>query len=45
VAIDRVRRRARFSEKLQVYAASGTFTTSEEAAHDESEIRDDRRDQ
>ncbi len=41
-AINRIRRRARFSEKLESYAASGLITAIEEPDHDTSEIPDDR---
>ncbi len=41
-AIDRIRRRARFSEKLESYVASGLITAIEEPDHDTSEIPDDR---
>src|SRR6266851_198901 len=41
-AIDRIRRRARFEEKLQAYAASAMTPAAEEAGHDASEISDDR---
>ncbi len=41
-AIDRIRRRARFSEKLESYAASRVMMAIEEPAHDASEIPDDR---
>jgi Sigma-70 region 2 len=41
-AIDRIRRRTRFSEKLESYAASGLITAIEEPEHDTSEIPDDR---
>src|SRR5208337_2213270 len=41
-AIDRIRRRTRFSEKLESYAASGLITAIEEPDHDTSEIPDDR---
>ena len=41
-AIDRIRHRTRFSEKLESYAASGLITAIEEPDHDTSEIPDDR---
>jgi RNA polymerase sigma-70 factor, ECF subfamily len=41
-AIDRIRRRTRFSEKLESYAASRLITAIEEPDHDTSEIPDDR---
>ena len=41
-AIDRIRRRTRFAEKLESYAASGLITAIEEPDHDTSEIPDDR---
>src|SRR2546428_2469391 len=41
-AIDRIRRRTRFEEKLESYAASGLSVTVEEPAYDTSEIPDDR---
>jgi len=41
-AIDRIRRRTRFSEKLESYAASRSDTASEEPDLDSSEIPDDR---
>jgi RNA polymerase sigma-70 factor (ECF subfamily) len=41
-AIDRVRRRTRFEEKLESYAASGLIPTIEEPDYDTSEIPDDR---
>ncbi len=41
-AIDRIRRRARFTAKLESYAASAVITASEEPDHDASEIPDDR---
>ncbi len=41
-AIDRIRRRTRFSEKLEAYAASGLITAIEQPDHDASEIPDDR---
>jgi RNA polymerase sigma-70 factor (ECF subfamily) len=41
-AIDRLRRRTRFAEKLQLYAASGLPPASEEPDYDTSEIPDDR---
>jgi RNA polymerase sigma-70 factor (ECF subfamily) len=41
-AIDRIRRRTRFGEKLQSYAASGLTQTIEEPDYDTSEIPDDR---
>jgi len=41
-AIDRIRRRARFSEKLESYAASGVITAVEEPDLDASEIPDER---
>ena len=41
-AIDRLRRRTRFAEKLQSYAASGLSPAMEEPDYDTSEIPDDR---
>jgi RNA polymerase sigma-70 factor (ECF subfamily) len=41
-AIDRIRRRTRFAEKLQAYAAAGSVSTSEEPDYDAGEIPDDR---
>jgi RNA polymerase sigma-70 factor (ECF subfamily) len=41
-AIDRIRRRTRFAEKLQSYAASGSRSTVEEPDYDSGEIPDDR---
>lgn len=41
-AIDRIRRRTRFAEKLESYAASGLSPTIEEPDYDASEIPDDR---
>src|SRR5262245_5501222 len=41
-AIDVLRRRTRFAEKLQSYAASGLMPTSEQPDYDPSEIPDDR---
>ena len=41
-AIDRIRRQARFEEKLESYAASGLVRTIEEPDYDTSEIPDDR---
>ncbi|MGH9769060.1 MAG: RNA polymerase sigma factor [Blastocatellia bacterium] len=41
-AIDRIRRRTRFEEKLESYAASGLIPTIEEPNYDTSEIPDDR---
>src|SRR5216683_5179848 len=41
-AIDRIRRRTRFEEKLQAYAASGLSRTVEEPDYDTNEIPDDR---
>jgi len=41
-AIDRIRRRALYSEKLESYVASGFFRSSEEPDYDVSEIPDDR---
>src|SRR6266851_8609591 len=41
-AIDRIRRRTRFAEKLQSYAASGSTPAVEEPDYDTSEIPDDR---
>jgi RNA polymerase sigma-70 factor (ECF subfamily) len=41
-AIDRIRRRTRFEEKLESYAASGLIRTIEEPDYDTSEIPDDR---
>src|SRR5262245_36559112 len=41
-AIDRIRRRTRFEEKLESYATSGLVKTLEEPDYDTSEIPDDR---
>jgi RNA polymerase sigma-70 factor, ECF subfamily len=41
-AIDRIRRRTRFEEKLESYAASGLIPTIEEPDYDTIEIPDDR---
>src|SRR5258706_2343580 len=41
-AIDRIRRRTRFEEKIESYAASGLIPTMEEPDYDTSEIPDDR---
>ncbi len=41
-AIDRIRRKARFEEKLESYASSGVVRTVEEPDYDTSEIPDDR---
>ena len=41
-AIDRIRRKARFEEKLESYADSGLVRTIEEPDYDTSEIPDDR---
>ena len=41
-AIDRIRRNARFEEKLESYATSGLVRTVEEPDYDTSEIPDDR---
>src|SRR5580693_689237 len=41
-AIDRIRRRGRYAEKLESYAASGLVRTIEEPDYDTSEIPDDR---
>jgi len=41
-AIDRIRRRTRFEEKIESYATSGLVKTSEEPDYDTSEIPDDR---
>ena len=41
-AIDRIRRRTRFEEKLESYATSGLVKTIEEPDYDTSEIPDDR---
>jgi RNA polymerase sigma-70 factor (ECF subfamily) len=41
-AIDRIRRKARFEEKLEAYATSGLVRTIEEPDYDTSEIPDDR---
>ncbi len=41
-ALDRIRRRTRFEEKLESYAASGLIRTIEEPDYDTSEIPDDR---
>ena len=41
-ALDRIRRRTRFEEKIESYAASGLIPTMEEPDYDTSEIQDDR---
>ena len=41
-AIDRIRRKARFEEKLESYASSGLVRDSEEPDYDTGEIPDDR---
>jgi RNA polymerase sigma-70 factor, ECF subfamily len=41
-ALDRIRRRTRFEEKIESYAASGLIATTEEPNYDTSEIPDDR---
>jgi RNA polymerase sigma-70 factor (ECF subfamily) len=41
-AIDRIRRRTRFTEKLEAYADSGLIPTVEEPNYDTEEIPDDR---
>src|SRR6059058_3400112 len=41
-ALDRIRRRTRFEEKVEWYAASGLIPTLEEPDYDTSEIPDDR---
>jgi RNA polymerase sigma-70 factor (ECF subfamily) len=41
-AIDRIRRKARFEEKLEAYATSGLVRESEDPDYDTSEIPDDR---
>src|SRR5262244_2898566 len=41
-AIDRIRRRTRFEEKLESYVTSGLVKTSEEPDYDTNEIPDDR---
>ena len=41
-AIDRIRRKARFEEKLESYTTSGLVRTVEEPDYDSSEIPDDR---
>jgi RNA polymerase sigma-70 factor (ECF subfamily) len=41
-AIDRIRRKARFEEKLESYAKSGLVRTTDEPDYDSSEIPDDR---
>ena len=41
-AIDRIRRKVRFEEKLETYAKSGMVRESEEPNYDTSEIPDDR---
>ena len=41
-AIDRIRRKARFDEKVESYATSGLVRTLEEPDYDTSEIPDDR---
>jgi RNA polymerase sigma-70 factor, ECF subfamily len=40
-ALDRIRRRIRFEEKIESYAASGLIPTIEEPDYDTSEIQDD----
>src|SRR6202008_3718501 len=41
-ALDRIRRRTRFEEKIELYATSGLIPTIEEPDYDTSEIPDDR---
>src|SRR5688572_8592527 len=41
-AIDRIRRRVRFEEKIESYAASGLIPTAEEPNHEANDIPDDR---
>jgi RNA polymerase sigma-70 factor, ECF subfamily len=41
-ALDRIRRRTRFEEKIESYAASGLIPTMEDPDYDTSEIPDDR---
>jgi RNA polymerase sigma-70 factor (ECF subfamily) len=41
-AIDRIRRKARFEEKLESYAKSGLVRTTDEPDYDSNEIPDDR---
>jgi len=41
-ALDRIRRRTRFEEKMESYAASGLIPTIEEPDYDTAEIPDDR---
>src|SRR6185295_19800372 len=41
-AIDRIRRRTKFEEKIESYAASGLIRTVEEPDYDTAEIPDDR---
>jgi len=41
-AIDRIRRRVRFEEKIESYAASGFIPTAEEPNHEPNDIPDDR---
>src|SRR3979411_3357598 len=41
-AIDRIRRRARFEEKLKSYATNGLVRVAEEPDYDTNEILDDR---
>src|SRR2546421_8559528 len=41
-AIDRLRRQTRFKEKIESYAASGLYQTTEEPNYDTNEIPDDR---
>src|SRR5215510_11293916 len=41
-AIDRIRRRVRFEEKIESYAASGLIPTAEEPNYDTTDIPDDR---
>ena len=41
-AIDRIRRRTKFQEKIESYAASGLIRTVEEPDYDTAEIADDR---
>lgn len=41
-AIDRIRRKARFEEKLEAYASSGLVRATDEPDYDSSEIPDDR---
>src|SRR5712691_371770 len=41
-AIDRIRRRTRFKEKVESYATSGLYQTTQEPNYDTEEITDDR---